>query len=574
MFFFVGHILVLIQRRTTMSKIQTAVKVSINESALIRNLGSVFTDKTKVLAELLQNGRRAGATSINIEFEGDTLVVVDNGCGIDNMQNLLTVADSGWGEQTVAAESPFGMGFLSTLFTATSVKVESKGRQIAFQSSAAINLEKIEVKLCDFIGGTRVTLEGFDVSKERLEEALMVGNKSLPFCAGFPIPIFFNGKELARPLQKDDRFIECEIGHIRLFASKNEFAGSTICSSNYDTRNVFLQGLPVNAGKVPDYTVIHLNSQFAARMPDRDVLLDLDFNLKRITDVVTSEYRKFFEALKKTDPMSLFEDKYFGVISKYEFLDLFNDIDTVPANFFKLYSEYPTYENSFDNFKGADITRAQLESNEVFVMDDEYQSGDLGTKTMAVNMLAWKLNWPILKHKFHPDHWVMKMSLPRADDFSEEINVEGIDSSVEIILTNDKTYGDITLVDSYTVKYHGQSYTFHSDAVSIGEFGYDCSTVIVPEGEHSAMVLDQFNSWTDEFDSFDEDHRDEQHDEFTDRLAVLRGENSVDTLKKVFDYNDINNSNLLGKTFKVSFVSETLDGGSNGNHVVIEEIIS
>ncbi|MBC3871886.1 hypothetical protein [Undibacterium oligocarboniphilum] len=46
----------------------STISLKTNESQLYQKLGSIFTDKSKFISELLQNSRRAGATRINISF--------------------------------------------------------------------------------------------------------------------------------------------------------------------------------------------------------------------------------------------------------------------------------------------------------------------------------------------------------------------------------------------------------------------------------------------------------------------------------------------------------------------------
>lgn len=553
-----------------MSNTQSIVKMQINEAALIKNLGSVFTDKTKVLAELLQNGRRAGATSISITFDADTqtLVVTDNGCGITDMQHLLTVADSGWDAKTCTSESPFGMGFLSTLFTAQAVKVESKGKQISFNTVDAINRESIAVESSDFIGGTRVTLAGFDVKKEVISEALVTGTPyALPYAAGFPISITYNDVELARPDAVDDRYIDCEIGKIRLFCSINERYDVNIKTQVYSI--AYLQGLPIATSAIPWHTIVHLNGEFMARMPDRDQLLDLDVARKRIHQVVIAEYRKHFEALKAVNPRQLFEPVNYSAIENLGLLDLLNDIDFLPANFYRKYDDYPMRDvYGIESFTGDDITRVQLEAGSVVTLAGKPSAGEWGEKSMALAMLAWKLEWPMLDKALDSEHWAMQLAYPRSDEKAKDS--DDIDVNVEIAYTPIKVDGEITLVDCYTLTYLGHSFTFTDDAVSVGDFGNEESNVIVPTGEQSACVLSQFNDWECE-DVFDKRWKDDDEAAFLKCLAILRGEEGAATLRKVFEWKDINNSNLVGKSFTVRFVEDESSCFMQRT-VVVEEI--
>ena len=71
------------------------VTLQVNQSRLIGNLKHSFTNQSTFLSELMQNARRAGASEVRFEFHAPhTLVVIDNGHGIDNLQNLLTIAES------------------------------------------------------------------------------------------------------------------------------------------------------------------------------------------------------------------------------------------------------------------------------------------------------------------------------------------------------------------------------------------------------------------------------------------------------------------------------------------------
>ena len=97
------------------------IQVRINEEGALRNQRFAFTDRFTLVSELLQNARRAGATSIaiNHDAEARTLTVSDNGRGIDDFQKLLTFNESGWDETTCDAENPFGVGFSKCLYAAS-----------------------------------------------------------------------------------------------------------------------------------------------------------------------------------------------------------------------------------------------------------------------------------------------------------------------------------------------------------------------------------------------------------------------------------------------------------------------
>ena len=102
--------------------------MKVNQANLVKGLKYSFTNRTTVLGGLMQNARRAGATQVNFEYASDTkiLKVTDDGCGIESIETLLTVAESGWDADVVAQEHPFGIGFLSALFAQSTVGNQQK----------------------------------------------------------------------------------------------------------------------------------------------------------------------------------------------------------------------------------------------------------------------------------------------------------------------------------------------------------------------------------------------------------------------------------------------------------------
>jgi hypothetical protein len=123
------------------------IQVRINEEGALRNQRFAFTDRFTLVSELLQNARRAGATSIAIDHDAEarTLTVRDNGRGIDDFQKLLTFNESGWDEPTCDAENPFGVGFSKCLYAASRCIVRSRGLCADFDTAAALARTPIDV---------------------------------------------------------------------------------------------------------------------------------------------------------------------------------------------------------------------------------------------------------------------------------------------------------------------------------------------------------------------------------------------------------------------------------------------
>lgn len=77
-----------------------------------------------ILTELLQNARRAGATTIAVSASsepGPKIIIADNGKGIANPQALLSLGESDWQSAATLREDPAGMGFFSLAGRATTI---------------------------------------------------------------------------------------------------------------------------------------------------------------------------------------------------------------------------------------------------------------------------------------------------------------------------------------------------------------------------------------------------------------------------------------------------------------------
>lgn len=101
-------------------------EISINSSRFFSEIQhQLYTSKTALIDELVQNAQRAGATCIDIEMGDDFIEVRDNGCGIKDPQDILTLSHSGWTGDVKDNQNPFGMGFWSTTLLGGMVEVTS-----------------------------------------------------------------------------------------------------------------------------------------------------------------------------------------------------------------------------------------------------------------------------------------------------------------------------------------------------------------------------------------------------------------------------------------------------------------
>ena len=70
------------------------VAMEVNLQTRVESLKYSFTNKMTVLSELMQNARRAGASAVRFNYtidsatDSNTLVVSDDGCGIESMETV------------------------------------------------------------------------------------------------------------------------------------------------------------------------------------------------------------------------------------------------------------------------------------------------------------------------------------------------------------------------------------------------------------------------------------------------------------------------------------------------------
>jgi hypothetical protein len=83
------------------------------------------------IIEILQNARRAGATAVRITNQNGFVTVEDNGCGIEDFQQLLDLGGSGWDERIESGEDPAGVGLFS--LAPREVMIASGHRQIVIE---------------------------------------------------------------------------------------------------------------------------------------------------------------------------------------------------------------------------------------------------------------------------------------------------------------------------------------------------------------------------------------------------------------------------------------------------------
>lgn len=377
----------------------THVQVKINQRQALRNGRHMFTDRFAAVTELLQNGRRAGATVIHVEHDAaaQRLRVADDGCGIGDFQSLLTLHESGWPTALAEAEQAFGVGFACCLYAARCVSVESNGRRLAFDTAAALDQQVLPVveDATAAPGRTIVTLEGVDIAGLDAHIARMV--------RGFPVRVFFNGVELRRShSDATPGFHRTAIGLVRLAGEDNGRA--TLAAAWY------LQGLLVMAN---DYfcdnvcvNVVHLDpARFTARLPDRRTLIDADQQRRVIDHVIADLWGEILTTKKAALPPEDFVQRYWRAAKSFGQAAVFNDVPLLPPEVCWQVADYPTYDNDMAYRQPSPhaVRREDVEAGAVSVVDDESFEDDNFAALMFVRarghllVRAWLLD---------DEHWV------------------------------------------------------------------------------------------------------------------------------------------------------------------------
>lgn len=387
-----------------------AVALEVNQANLVKHLKLAFTNRTTFLQELLQNARRAGATKIDLEFsqEEDRLVIRDNGIGVENMQHIFTVAQSGWDDEIVQREGAYGIGFMSALFAARKVTITSRGKRVMFDTEAALNFESLAVESVETgEEGACIVLEGLDEKFWQYGEYAFQRLEQI--CVGFPVPITCNGVEFVREhaIDSDKRFEKLSIGMAYLVGIEEDFdtSGGNI-PADMDT-TYYLQGFKVGTSNGMVHrkgNVVHLDpTQFVGRLPDRDSLVDHRDCIRLANDVVRSRWQeRLREIAAQTDQKRLAEVGY-PILSRYGLLDVFNQNPYLPKQALYRYESYPilsNFETGLVSY-GDVIHRDELKDIAVYTLDDFPYEGD----SFGAVMWVYRQEGIVLDGRLDEGHW-------------------------------------------------------------------------------------------------------------------------------------------------------------------------
>lgn len=521
---------------------------AVNERRFLEHLRSFFSTSTTMLAECMQNARRAGATYVSFAYEASaaTLIVTDDGKGIDDFAALVTVAESGWTQEMVDNEQPFGIGFFSVCFAAKRIQVESRGKWIEFSSGDLIAKTPITIQAGEFIDGTRITLLGCTLDEEKIAGALT------HYASGFPIPVIWQEIPLPRPCAREGLIgKETPVGFIHVPGIHDNQSLPSFKDRGY----VYCQGLPVliphfsyayPASHVHSRLIIHVDHlKYMPRMPDRDTLIDARRALADIDGTVKLLWRAFMTEKKATMPALAFARTYWNVAANESCLDLMNDVPVLPEILLYRFTEMPILTDEESYMRQADpVSRVDVESGKVPLFT---YTGSCGDAEDDFARLAWAIEEGVifLRSILPQGHWAE----PHLRDLrSNEVKIDAQ------VIAEDRFRGnwcsaDVKLVDMLKVTLGNITHMIEEPfAVDHPVFRH---TIHVPRGAHApGHILRQVSTYTDDSEAFQETDYEIDARNLEDMIAVLSGEPAHLTLQKCLD-SVRSKRNLWGKRFAV-----------------------
>ena len=175
------------------------IRGRVGERALLKAHELFKQDIRTILAEVLQNSRRAGATKVTIETTGTAehayLTIRDDGRGLDDLQKIVTFGETGWDDAMAASENAAGMG--SYAIASRGGTFRSNGRRVTIDEAVFLGeQEAIVLDDAEPIRGMEITIpllrNGSTDERQNLARDLRREARY------YPIPVTLDGAEIDR----------------------------------------------------------------------------------------------------------------------------------------------------------------------------------------------------------------------------------------------------------------------------------------------------------------------------------------------------------------------------------------
>jgi hypothetical protein len=394
--------------------------LDVDRDGVFRLLRETFSRSTTFLSELLQNGRRAGARQITVEWDPDQdiLTVSDDGCGIRDFQSLFIACKSGWDPEIQFREHPFGVGLFAAIFASESVEIHSLDRHVTLDERLFQKCP-IYVRAAVKRAGTQVRLK-LRPSLRRATDAWR--SVILALVKGFPIPVSFNGDSLSRPdaLTQGLAFRTTPLGELYL-----ERWQACDAKSFGEIPKLYYQGLPLRSidAHLQNWSdVLHVDTRrFRPRSPDREYLHEADQNEPVIRQAIRAMWQeRLIERRHELSPQ-IFVDTHWRHCIELQLPQLLQDMP-LSVSMLKQFDgircvDLP-YESANDRCGTWNSCRTVPARSDVLVEDffaGGYDGNDTDPPYPLASLYAWRRQLAALDPAVPESHWAYDRTVDLLD---------------------------------------------------------------------------------------------------------------------------------------------------------------
>lgn len=544
------------------------VRASINERKFFEMQGQLYKSSFSFLGELMQNARRAGSSAVWFHLDKDKaqLICRDEGCGVENFQNLVELATSGWQDEKIQlSDKPFGMGLFSLFYACDRVTIRSRGKILQITQDDVIQRREIEVRADEdkVRKGTTIILDGLNPKlledgRQCFTDTSGLFKMALPAelrnrAVGFEIPVHLNEVTLDRPFARDN--LKGEATRIGWVSIPGIHSSGTLSQSPEKPVGYFLQGLPIESApthRMVPRTIVHLDSeQFIPVMPDRATLQDASTQTAKVDAVIKEIFQRFLVQEKTRLSSEEFVKTYFDHVIAAGLKEILNDIPCIPAGELVVVSsiDYSTRET---------WTRAPSPTGSVIHRKDLLEGGKIVWRNAPDNAISCEFAVAILKvmerndiatlmHESHFDkgHWINQCA-PDASEFvvqvepgkelsrgdyvdscrAESCEARMVDAfTISITSRVDPTWSHVEVIDNDWVLVP-QEPTDDQDGDADGDLIYYFTATDVSRSNPWRSLSD----FEDDTDTYREEWEDNSRDDWNAKIAAIKGQPLVNAV--------------------------------------------
>ena len=421
------------------------LQLSVEGTTVLKNASNLFDSADSIWSELIQNARRAGSPSIRFETKEEnkqvtSIRISDIGDGIKDLTTLFRKGVSGWSDDVVSKDQPFGFGFLVVLLHCEKIIINSLSKRITLNTKDLLEGKVVEITAFDS-GLSNTQIEMFGLS-EQISNAYHCHQSIRAAAMAQDISVYLNGEELERPysdlglLDSGYDVIETEFGQLWM-PDDGKISGYLTFT---------LQGikLPRQLNYAPfcmgnKVTVLKIDtSKVTPRWPDRTKLVDEDKTLSILKGIVLEALGRKLPAYKEAmAPVDFVRALGGAALSCAP--ELLDDMDFLPAsilsawgvNLPSVYYDLPDHDCHLPDVIHRDEIR--------FVNSRRFDLDDDTVKTISY-LIANGVYYCDRLEKFSSEHWI--------HDAVVDFDID----AVSMHMTGCKHFGEFEVVDKLVLK--------------------------------------------------------------------------------------------------------------------------